>query len=38
MAAGAAQIRAAAVATNDLTLRAAQSVKILGAETEKFKT
>jgi methyl-accepting chemotaxis protein len=38
MAAGASQIRAAAGATNDLTLRAAQSVKALGAETEKFKT
>ncbi|HUW40976.1 MAG TPA: methyl-accepting chemotaxis protein [Rectinemataceae bacterium] len=38
MAAGATQIREAAAATSELTLRAAQSVKNLGAETEKFKT
>ncbi len=38
MASGALQIRTAAEATNDLTVRAAQSVKNLGAETEKFRT
>jgi methyl-accepting chemotaxis protein len=38
MASGAAQIRAAASATNSLSIRAVESVKALAGETEKFKT
>jgi hypothetical protein len=38
MASGAAQIRAAASATNDLSFRAVDSVKALTEETEKFRT
>jgi len=38
MAAGAAQIRGAATSTNDLSIRAAESVRGLAGEMEKFKT
>jgi methyl-accepting chemotaxis protein len=38
MASGAAQIRAAASATNELSFRAVDSVKALAEETEKFRT
>jgi methyl-accepting chemotaxis protein len=38
MASGAAQIRSAAVATNELSFRAVDSVRSLASETEKFRT
>jgi methyl-accepting chemotaxis protein len=38
MASGAAEIRSAATSTNELAFKATESVKVLAAETEKFRT